>query len=481
MKEQSESKGSALVEDVLSRAAQAAAIFNQLDQEQTDRITEAVYKEGLRNRIKLAKMAHAETGIGRWDHKVIKNVIATQYVYDDIKNLKTVGIISEDPLTGISEIAQPIGPILAIIPCTNPTSTALFKILISLKTRNPIIISPHHRALASCRETVRICYEAALSAGAPDDCIIFFERASREDTKALMSDRRLALILATGGESVVKAAYSSGTPALGVGAGNVPVFIERTADVPFAIAEIYKSKLFDNGTICASEQALVVEKCIAARVREELLKMKAFILSREQIDAVGKIAFDADKHVMRGEIIGRTALEIATLAGVVVPEDTTLLVAPLDVIGPKEPLSSEILAPVIALYEADSFDKAVNLCIDLNFYGGIGHTASIFSNDEAVIKKFSVLMNAGRVVVNMPSSQGAVGGTYSCIPVSFTLGCGTGGKNITSDNVTAKHLLNIQRICRRRVNQRMMQFDNSLYFDETATPEAIEKAFNKNY
>ncbi len=480
MNEESKPSSSALVEDVLGRAAQAAAIFNQLDQQQTDRITEAVYKEGLRNRIRLAKMAHGETGIGRWDHKVLKNVIATQYVYEDIKDLKTVGIISEDPLTGISEIAQPIGPILAIIPCTNPTSTALFKILISLKTRNPIIISPHHRALASCRETVRICYEAAQSAGAPDDCIIFFERASREDTRALMSDRRLALILATGGESVVKAAYSSGTPALGVGAGNVPVFIERTADVPFAIGEIFKSKLFDNGTICASEQALVVEKCVAGRVREELLGRKAFILSREQIDAVGKAVYDAEKRVMRGEIIGRTAMEIAALAGVAVPEGTALLVAPLNAVGNEEPLSCEILAPVIALYEADSFDKAVNLCIDLNFHGGIGHTASLFSNDEAVIKKFSVLMNAGRVVVNMPSSQGAVGGMYSCIPVSFTLGCGTGGKNITSDNVSAMHLLNIQRICRRRVNRRMMQFDDSLYFDETVTPEAIERAFNKN-
>ncbi len=470
-----------IVNEIMDNAMEAAAIFSQYDQDQVDKIVRAVFIAGFNNRVRLAKFANEETGIGRWEDKVMKNVLATQYVYENIRHQKTAGIISEDLESGIIEIAQPLGPILAVIPVTNPTSTTLFKILIALKTRNPIIISAHHKALQCCKETVRICYEAALQADAPENCIIFFERGSREETKALMSDKRLALILATGGESVVKAAYSSGTPALGVGPGNVPVFIEKSADIKFASEQIFISKTFDNGTVCASEQALIVEKEISKEVEDNFKKLGAFFLEKDDIRKLGNLAYDKDKKVMNADIIGKSVAFIAERAGIIVPPGTKILVAKLDGVGPEYPLSSEILAPILAYYIVDSFDSAVNMCIDLNYLGGLGHTVSIFSNDEEKIKDFSMMMNAGRILVNMPSSQGAVGGTFSRLITSFTLGCGSGGKNITTDNVGAKHLLNIQRICRRRMNERMEHFDNGLYYDETLNACDIEKLYNKNY
>jgi acetaldehyde dehydrogenase/alcohol dehydrogenase len=470
-----------LVDRVLEQARAAAAVFSQLSQEQVDRIVKAACDAALDNRVRLARMAYEETGMGKWEDKVVKNVVGSLYVYDSIRHEKTVGIIANDEAEGLCEIAQPIGPILAVIPCTNPTSTVMFKVLIALKTRNPIIISAHHRALESCRETVRLMYEAALKEDAPEDCMIFFERESRNDTAELMSDPRLALILATGGEGVVRAAYSSGTPALGVGAGNVPVYIEATADVPFAVEQILISKTFDNGTICASEQALVVEKCIEPAFREELLRRKAYFLDAEQQKAVAAIAYDSERHTMTAGVVGQSAVKVAELAGITVPDDTTVLVAPSDVIGDANPLSSEILCPLLAYYVVEDFDDAVNHCIDLNFHGGIGHSVAIYSNNDARIEAFGLTMNAGRILVNMPSSQGAVGGIYSRLKASFTLGCGTGGKNITMDNVSARHLLNIQRIARRRVNERMLNMDAALLFDETVGAEELGAAYNRNY
>jgi acetaldehyde dehydrogenase/alcohol dehydrogenase len=469
------------VDEVLEKASQAAAIFSQLDQEHTDRIVRAVYQAGFNNRVKLARMAQEETGIGKWEDKVIKNVVGTQLVYEDIRHEKTVGIISEDLESGITEIAQPLGPVLAVIPVTNPTSTVMFKILIAMKTRNPIIISPHRGAARCSIEAARICYEAALSEDAPEDCIQWIEHTSREETHALMSHRSLALIIATGGGGLVNAAYSSGNPALGVGAGNVPVFIEKSADIPFAVEEIFTSKTFDNGTVCCSEQSVVVEKEAAQKVMDEFRKRKAHFLTDAEIEMVEKVAFDEKRGIMSAAVVGKSPVAIAAMAGVKVPEDTRLLVAPLKGIGPEYKLSSEILAPIIGFFVANDFDHAVKLCIDLNFFGGIGHTASVFSNDEEKIKKFALLMNAGRIVVNMPSSQGGVGGIFNTLHPSLTLGCGTAGKNITTDNITARHLLNIQRITRRRVNQRFGGFDTSLYFDESMDAGAIEALYNRNY
>ena len=469
------------INDIIQKAKQAAGVFSQFDQERVDRIVKAVYEVGFNNRIKLAKLAYEETGLGKWEDKVIKNVAATQFIYEDIKDLKTVGIISEDRRSGITEIAQPLGPILAVIPMTNPTSTTMFKILISLKTRNPLIISPHFRAMKSCGEAARICYEAALEAGAPEECVQWFREFAVEDTQALMSHPDLALILATGGPGLVKAAYSSGNPAIGVGAGNVPVYIEQSADIPFAVEQICISKTFDNGTICASEQAIVVEKEISEDVIDQFKKHGGYFLSPEETSSINTIAIDPKRGVMNAEIVGQSAKTIAEKAGINVPDDTQLLIAPLDGVGDEYPLSSEILAPILAFYVVDDFDQAIKMCIDLNFHGGIGHTASIHSNDDDKIKEFASLMNAGRIVVNTPSSQGAVGGIYNTLNVSLTLGCGSGGKNITTDNVSAKHLINIQRIARRRVSRRLENFDKKLYFDDSIDVHAMEQKFNLNY
>ncbi len=469
------------VDEVMEKSVRAAAIFSQLDQEHTDRITRAVYEAGFNHRVSLAKMAQKETESGNWKDKVIKNVVATQFVYEDIKNLKTAGIIFEDEERGVVEIAQPIGPIFAVIPVTNPTSTVLFKILIALKTRNPIIIRPHRKAINCSNDTARICYQAALKEDAPEDCIQWLGRTSREQTQALMAHKDLALILATGGRGLVKAAYSSGTPAVGVGAGNVPVFIEQSADIKFAVEQIIISKTFDNGTICASEQAVVVEQCTAQKVIDEFKKNKAYFLSDEEIKRLEAVVFDRKQGIMNLAIVGKPASVIARMSNIDVPADTCLLLAPLKGVGDKYSLSSEILAPILAFYVAESFEEAVNLCIDLNFHGGIGHTVSLFSNNDEKIKQFASVMNAGRIVVNTPSSQGAVGGIYNTLHPSFTLGCGTGGKNITTDNVTATHLLNIQRIARRRINERIERFDMSLYLDESLDARAIEQKFNHNY
>jgi len=469
------------VNAVMEKATCAAAIFSQLDQAQTDHILRAVCEAGFNNRVRLAKLAYEETGIGKWEDKVIKNVVATQFVYESIRDMKTVGFISDDKERGITEVAQPIGPIFALIPVTNPTSTIFFKILIALKTRNPIIIGPHPKAMKCSIETARICYEAALKQDAPEDCIQWLDHTTMDDTHAIMGHKNLSLVLATGGSALVKAAYSSGTPALGVGPGNVPVFIEQSADIPFAVEQIIISKTFDNGTICASEQAIVVEKCITEEVKKHFIQKKAYFLNDEEVKQLEAVAFDPGRGIMNPKIVGKPAAFIANMAGIPVPDDTSLIIAPLKEVGKEHPLSSEILAPILAFYSVDDFDQAVNKCIDLNFHGGMGHTASLFSSDEIKIREFASIMNAGRIVVNTPSSQGAVGGLYNTLMPSFTLGCGTGGKNITTDNITAKHLINIQRIARRRENIRLEHFDKTLYFDESLNLNTIEKEFNRNY
>ncbi len=469
------------IEEVMQNATMAAAEYSQFTQEQTDKIVKSVFEAAFDKRIMLAKMAHQETNIGIWEHKVLKNVVASQLVYEDIKNLKTVGIINEDNESGIVEIAQPMGPILAIIPVTNPTSTVIFKILISLKSRNPVIICPSKKAINCCSETAQICYEAALKEGAPEGCIQWLTSVTREQTQELMSHKSLALILATGGSSLVKSAYSSGTPTIGVGAGNVPVFIEKTADIPFSVEQIFFSKTFDNGTICASEQAVVVEQEIAEEVIEEFKKNKAYFLNDEEIILLNKVAIDETSHLMSPDIVGRPAFEIAQKAGINAPIDVAILIAPIKSVGNEYPLSSEVLAPILAFYVVDNFEKAINMCINLNYHGGIGHSASIFSNDDEKIKYFAMHMNAGRICVNTPSSHGAVGGMFNKLSPSLTLGCGTGGKNITTDNVSAKHLINIQRISRRRPNERFLRFDIALYLDENMKADEINKIYNRNF
>lgn len=438
------------IEALMDNARKAAEEFRMLGQAHTDRIVKAVYEAGFDNRIHLAKKAWQETGVGKWEDKVIKNIIATRFVYNDIKDQKTVGVISENAETGITEIAQPIGPIFATTPITNPTSTALFKILIALKSRNPIIISPHGAAKKCTIEAAKICYEAALAAGAPENCIQWIRRATKDEILEIMAHKRIALILATGSVSLVKAAYSSGNPAIGVGPGNVPVYLGKSSDVEFAVEQIVMSKTFDNGTICASEQAVIVPDIHVKKVIEEFKKHKAHFMSKDEITKLEPIAFNKAAKVMQAGVIGQAAYKIAKMAGFDVPEDTSLLIAPLEIVGMDSPLSFEILAPILAFYHVDNFAHGIALCKQINSHGGLGHTVSIFSRDEAKIQYFANTMNAGRIIVNTPSSQGALGGTYNKLSPSMTLACGSGGKNITTDNISVKHLLNIQRIAQRR-------------------------------
>ncbi|MEI7981229.1 MAG: aldehyde dehydrogenase family protein [Bacteroidota bacterium] len=468
-------------DEVLNRAVLAAAEFQQFNQEQTDRVVEAVYKAGLNARIKLAKMAVEETGIGIWEHKVWKNVIATQLVYESIINEKTVGVISNDPVTGITEIAQPLGPIFAVTPVTNPTSTAMYKILICLKTRNPVIISAHRGAAKCTAEAARICYEAALEAGAPEDCIQVISAGSRDFTQTVMAHPKVALILATGGTGLVRAAYSSGNPAIGVGPGNVPVFIDESADIPFAVSGIISSKTFDNGTICASEQSIIVEEKIEQRVREEFERQHCYFLTPDEIKKVEKVAVVEETMSMSPLIVGQSVENIAAKAGFSVPEGTKILMAKLYGVGKNYPLSHEVLAPILAFYSAKNYHQAIHLCIDLNYLGGIGHSAGIYANDEKRILEFSQVINAGRIVVNTPTSQGAVGGTYNLLLPSLTLGCGTGGKNITTENISAKNLINIQRVCRRKMNDKYMSINQAMYLDENSKEPMLHIEYHKNH
>jgi len=463
------------IDKIMNAAVTAAEEFRQFDQEQTDHVVRAAYKAGFNNRVRLAKMAAEETGLGIWQDKVIKNVIATLLVYEDIRDLKTVGVISENEEGGIVEIAQPIGPIFAITPITNPTSTVLFKILISLKSRNPIIIRPHGAARKCSIEAARICYEAALEAGAPENCIQWIRRSSEEETLAMMSHKKTAMVLATGSTALVRAAYSSGNPAIGVGPGNVPVFIGKSADVPFAVDQIFMSKTFDNGTVCASEQSLVVRQCHVEQVKKLFREKGAYFLSKEEIAKLEPVVFNKTTRIMNIEVIGQPAVRIAQMAGVDVPPDTTLLIAELEEVGIQSPMSLEILAPILAFYVAEDIQQAIDLCRRININGGLGHTISMFSNNEERIRYFASTMNAGRILINTPASHGALGGTYNALQPSMTLGCGTGGKNITTDNVSARHLLNIQRIARRKENKFISPTLMSDYLDDTVDVMMIER------
>lgn len=442
------------VEEILMKALNATHAMGKLDQLQTDKIVRTIYETGFNHRWDLAEMAFQETGIGNVRDKMIKNIIATRFVYRDIYHQKSVGIINEDLENQIVEIARPMGPVFAITPVTNPTSTVLFKILIAMKSRNPIIIYPHGTARKCTSEAARLCYEAALKAGAPDNCIQWIPRVTREQVLKLMSHKKMALILATGSVSLVRAAYTSGTPAIGVGPGNVPVYIGKSADVGFAVDQILLSKLFDNGTICASEQAVVVSRYNSAEVKNEFIRRGAYFLSSEEIIKVSEIAFNKAMRSMSTEVIGKSAITIAKMAGIQLPEGTLCLIAPManSQVGLEWPLSLEILAPILAFYEVDGFEEGIAQCRRINEHGGLGHTVSIFSNDDEKIRYFAQSLNAGRIVVNTPSSQGALGGLYNGLRPSLTLACGSGGKNFTTDNISVRHLLNIQRIAYRKIS-----------------------------
>jgi acetaldehyde dehydrogenase / alcohol dehydrogenase len=468
-------------ETILQQAVAAADAFRTFSQSATDRIVRAVFLRALAERVTLARMAFDETGLGVWEHKVMKNVIATQLVYDSIKDQRTVGVIHDDPTEGIIKVAEPVGPVLAFVPVTNPSSTTLFKILIALKTRNALIISPPQAARHTTAAAAKACYEAALEAGAPEHCIQWLDRPIKSTLDELMASRRLALILATGTTQLVSKAVQSGRPVLGVGPGNVPVYIGSTADVPFAVHNILASKLFDNGSVCASEQAVVVKEEMASVVMEEFRRKGGHFLSPEEAEKVARIAWDPERRTMTATVVGQPAARIAKSAGIAIPEGTRLLLAPQAGVGPEYPLSAEILAPILAFYVEPDFDTAIARCSEITRYGGTGHTAVIYSNTSERIEYFSRAIAAGRILVNVPSTQGALGGMLTTLEPSFMLTCGTGGGNVTMDNITARHLLNVKKIARRRPNPKWLEFECPQYLDPEIPPEEIEARFNRNF
>jgi acetaldehyde dehydrogenase / alcohol dehydrogenase len=469
------------IDELMMRARTAAAVFSQYDQEQVDAIVRAAYLAGLDHRCDLARAAVDETGMGNYPDKVIKNTVATLLVYDTIRDEKTVGVIREDQHDGIVEVAEPLGVVLGVTPVTNPTSTIMFKILLALKTRNAIIISPHQKAFQCSVAAARLLYEAALEAGAPEDCITWMDEPCREVSSGLMHHSGLALILATGGSSLVNAAYSSGTPALGVGPGNVPVFVDATADLELLADSVVASKAFDNGVICASEQSIVVTTDVFDDALRALQAKGGYLCSDDERAKLEAIAIDPERGAMSLDVIGQSATKIAALAGIDVPDDTLLLLVQPGGVGPDYPLSREKLSPILALYRATNTREGINRCVDLLHFGGIGHTAGIFSNDDTVIAQYASAVNAGRILVNQPTSQGAVGQMFNTIPASLTLGCGTGGRNITTDNVTAAHLINHKRLLRRRPNHRFLDLSPELMSSPDRSGEDVEAAYRRNY
>jgi len=468
-------------DELMMRAKTAAAVFSQHDQQSVDAIVRAAFLAGLSRRRELAQAAVDETGMGNYPDKVVKNTVATLLVYDSIRDEKTVGVICEDRQAGMVEVAEPLGVVLGITPVTNPTSTVMFKILLALKTRNAIVISPHRRAFQCSVDAARLLYEAALEAGAPEDCVTWMEEPSREMSRALMHHSGLALILATGGSSLVGAAYSSGTPALGVGPGNVPVFVDATADVDLLAESVVASKTFDNGVICASEQSVVVVEDDHDRVVAALTERGAYLCSAAEREALEAVAVDAEREGMSLDVIGQSAECIAELAGIDVPAGTRLLLVEPGGVGPACPLSREKLSPILALYKAADNRDGINRCVDLLHFGGIGHTVGIFSNDDEAIEQFAMAVNAGRILVNQPTSQGAVGSVFNTIPTSLTLGCGAGGRNITTDNVTAVHLINRKRLLRRRPNYRFLNLSADLLDGPDRSAEDVENAYRRNF
>nr|WP_275899639.1 aldehyde dehydrogenase family protein [Bacillus piscicola] len=428
----------------VQRAKTAQKTYSRYTQEQVDKIVKHVANVAYKEAGSLAQLAVEETGMGVVEHKKIKNEVGSWDVYETIKDEKTVGVIREDRANKVKEIAYPFGVIAGIIPTTNPTSTAIFKTLISLKTRNAIVVSPHPRAVKCTIEALKICSQAAVEAGAPDGLVGWISKPTMGATNELMHHNDINLILATGGGGLVKAAYSSGKPAYGVGPGNVPVYIEKTANVKQAAKMIVDSKTFDNGTICATEQSIVVDQNVKEMSVRELKNNGAYFVNASEKAKLEDI-ISPIRGKLNPDIVGKPAKVIASMAGIEVPEDTRLLIAEEDKIAKDVPFSIEKLAPIFALYTARDADEAKELCIKLLDLGGRGHSFSIHTNDDKVADMYGEEMPVSRVMVNTLASVGAVGGTTG-LEASMTLGCGSYGGNITGDNISARHLINIKRL-----------------------------------
>ncbi|MCM3340215.1 MULTISPECIES: bifunctional acetaldehyde-CoA/alcohol dehydrogenase [unclassified Paenibacillus] len=457
------------IQQLIDRAKKAQEAFMDMDQEQIDKVVQQMALAGLDKHMHLAKMAVEETGRGVYEDKITKNIFATEYIFNHIKYEKTVGVIEDNPNGAYMKIAEPVGIVMGITPVTNPTSTTMFKALISIKTRNPIIFGFHPSAQKCSAEAARILHDAAVKYGAPEHCIQWIEFPSMEATNTLMNHPEVALILATGGAGMVRSAYSCGKPALGVGPGNVPCFIEKTADLNQAVTDLILSKTFDNGMICASEQAVIIEEPIFNQTKKLMQSQGCYFLSKEEIGKLQGSAMKAETCAVNPVIVGQPATKIAEMAGINVPDNTKILVAELEGVGPKYPLSAEKLSPVLACYKVKTAQEGIDRAAEIVEFGGMGHSSVVHTNDDDVIAKFSDRLQTGRILVNSPSTHGAIGDLYNTNIPSLTLGCGSYGRNSTSSNVTAVNLLNIKRVAKRTVNMQWFKVPNKIYFEKGAT------------
>lgn len=466
--------------ELMKRVRLAQRRYSEFSQEQVDVIFRHAAQSAAENRIRLAKLAVEETGMGIFEDKVIKNHFASEFIYNKYAAEKTCGVIEEDDDAGIVKIAEPIGVIAGIIPTTNPTSTAIFKSLLALKTRNAIVFSPHPRAKKCTIEAARVMLEAAVAAGAPEDIIGWIDEPTVELSAALMQHPEINLTLATGGPAMVKAAYSSGKPAIGVGAGNTPAIIDETAHIKMAVASILLSKSFDNGMICASEQSTIVVDSVYDAVKKEFAYRGAHILTAAEREKVGAIVMKNGR--VNADIVGQPAYKIAEMAGVKVPEATKVLIGEIKKVSREEPFAHEKLSPVLAMYRAKDFDDAVRIAREEIELEGMGHTAVLYTNpaNEDRIARYGREMKTGRVLVNMPASQGAIGDIYNFrLEPSLTLGCGSWGGNAISENVGVKHLINVKTVAQRRENMLWFQVPSKIYFKQNAIAEGFKDLAGK--
>ncbi len=472
----------AMIDTLVGKAQKALKDFLALDQEQIDHIVHEMALAGLDQHQELARMAVEETGRGVYEDKVIKNMFATEYIWHNIKKEKTVGVLDENEMEGYVEVAEPVGVICGVTPTTNPTSTTMFKSLIAVKTRNPIVFAFHPSAQKCSAEAARIVYEAAVKAGAPENCIQWIEHPSIEATQKLMAHPGVATILATGGPGMVQSAYSCGKPALGVGPGNVPCYIDKTADIHRACTDLMMSKTFDNGMICASEQAAIVDKEVAKEFETYMKENGCYFLNQEETDALTKFMFPDPTKGVYGPLVGKSAHWIAEQAGIKVPEKTKILIARLPEPSEQYPLSKEKLSPVLAYFVCDSQEQGFAYANKMLELGGLGHSAVIHTGNMETADAYGVAMRVGRIIVNSPSSQGAIGDIYNTNTPSLTLGCGSYGKNSVSQNVTTVNLINKKRVAKRRVNMQWFKVPPKIYFEEDSIQylekmEDISRAF----
>ncbi|WP_414048975.1 bifunctional acetaldehyde-CoA/alcohol dehydrogenase [Macrococcus animalis] len=469
-KKQVETEGAVkqMIDTLAENGQVALRILANKTQEEINHIVHEMSMAAVEHHMSLAKQAVEETGRGVYEDKAIKNLYASEYIWNSIKDNKTVGIIGEDKQKGLTYVAEPVGVLCGVTPTTNPTSTTIFKAMIAIKTGNPIIFAFHPSAQASSKAAAQVVLNAAVKAGAPLHAIQWIEHPSVEATKQLMNHEHIALVLATGGAGMVKSAYSTGKPALGVGPGNVPSYIEKSAHIKRAVNDVIASKTFDNGMICASEQAVIVDADVYESVKAEFLAHQCYIVNKKELKLLEDAVMNDGKYAVRPEIVGRSAIQIAELAGIKVPVGTKLLIAELSGVGEAYPLSREKLSPVLAMVKAASTEQALKLCDAMLNLGGLGHTAVIHSEDEQLQNAFGLRMKACRILVNTPSAAGGIGDMYNELIPSLTLGCGSHGKNSVSHNVSSQDLINIKTIAKRRNNMQWFKLPPKIYFEQNS-------------